>query len=78
MFGGALRGWEETRPGKAPGPGRELEALLNVLEGWIQRLHPQSYKMRLKSVLQVESTFLSFDLRTAPSRTPSGLAFPDV
>lgn len=52
------------------GAWRELEALLNVwkagFEGQIYKSGPQSYKMRRKSLLQVESTFLSLYLRTAP------------
>lgn len=65
MFAGVEGVGRDAAP-EGAGAWRELEALLNVLEGWIQRLHPQSYKMRRKSLLQVEFTFLSLDLRTAP------------
>lgn len=61
MFAG-VEGVGRDAAREGAGAWRELETLLNVwkagFKGQIYKSGPQSYMMRRKSLLQVESTFL--------------------
>lgn len=71
--GGAGMGVVAVREGA--GAGREGEALLNVLE----RLNSRVISKGIKSLIQVESTFLSLDFRNLThAQTSSCLGFADA